>query len=306
MKKGLVIKSTGSWYSVLDGKNTIKCRLKGKFRTKDIKTTNPVTVGDTVEYELLDDGSGIINSIGERKNYIIRRATSFHNEAHLLAANIDLALLMVCIKSPVTQREFIDRFLATAEAYHISSVLVINKVDLLTQTDKKELKDFKNTYQLADYQCIELSVKNNYNVEKVYDIIKGKIILLAGNSGVGKTALINAIEPSLNLKINEISDFHKSGKHTTTFSEIFTLKKDTYVIDSPGIKGFGLIDMEKIEIALYFPEIFKTSKNCKFYNCSHIHEPGCAVLEAVNKNNIGKSRYRSYLNIMNDSESKYR
>lgn len=302
----MVIKSTGSWYTILDGKDIVNCRIKGKFRMHGLKTTNPVTVGDKVEYDLLKDGSGIILKIEKRKNYIIRRATSFHTEAHLLAANIDLALLMITLKSPSTPREFIDRFLATAEAYHIQSVLLINKVDLLTSSDQEELEDFINTYKLAGYKCISLSIKENFQVSQVSQIMQGKLNLIAGNSGVGKTALINAIAPSLNLKTETISDYHQAGKHTTTFSEIFTLNKNTYVIDSPGIKGFGLIDMDKNEIGFYFPEIFRLSKNCKFYNCTHIHEPGCAIMKAVDDGKIGKSRYKSYLSIMNDDDSKYR
>ncbi len=302
----MVIKSTGSWYTILDGKDIVNCRIKGKFRIQGIKTTNPVTVGDKVEYDLLEDGKGIILNIEKRKNYIIRRATSFHSEAHLLAVNIDLAFLMITLKSPYTPREFIDRFLATAEAYHIQSVLLINKVDLLKNSDQEELDEFINTYKLAGYDCIKLSVKENFQVTQVSKLMNGKLNLIAGNSGVGKTALINAISPSLNLKTEAISESHQAGKHTTTFSEIFTLNENTYVIDSPGIKGFGLIDMDKNEIGLYFPEIFKMSKNCKFYNCTHMHEPGCAIMDAVEEGKIGKSRYKSYLSIMNDEDSKYR
>ncbi len=306
MKKGLVIKSTGSWHNVLDGNNIVRCRIKGKFRIKGLKTTNPVTVGDRVEYELLDDNTGIILKIDERKNYIIRRATRFHKEAQLLAANIDLALLMVSLRSPKTPKEFIDRFLVTSEAYFVESVILINKIDLLKKRDQRLLDDFIHTYTLAGYHCIQLSVKDNTNVDQVHKLMQNKINLIAGNSGVGKTALINSIAPSLNLKTEEISRYHQSGKHTTTFSEIFTLDNNTYVIDSPGIKAFGLIDLNKSEIGLYFPEIFKHSKNCKFYNCTHIHEPGCAIMYGVEEGIIGKSRYQSYLNIMNDDDSKYR
>jgi ribosome biogenesis GTPase len=302
----MVIKSTGSWYTIMDGRQTVRCRIKGKFRIKGIKTTNPVAVGDKVGYELIADDTGVILHIEERKNYIIRRSASFHNEAHLLAANIDLAFLMVTLKSPATQMEFIDRFLVTAEAYHIKCILLINKIDLLETSDRDRLQNILHTYALAGYSCIELSVPENHNVGKVYDLMKGKLNLIAGNSGVGKTALINAMDPALKLKTNPVSDVHKSGKHTTTFYEIFRLNNDTYIIDTPGIKGFGLIDMEKQEIGLYFPEIFRISKHCKFYNCTHIHEPGCAVKDALEKEEIGKSRYKSYLNIMNDDESKYR
>ena len=306
MNKGLVIKSTGSWYLVFTDGEVIRCRIKGKFRTKDIVTTSPVTVGDKVEYEMIEDGTGLITKIDERKNYIIRRSTRFHKEAQLLAANIDQVLLMISLKYPASPMEFIDRFLVTAEAYHIKSIILINKVDLLKKEDDVKLTEFKSTYNKAGYKCLEMSVPENKNVQEAYALMKGKISLIAGNSGVGKTTLINTIAPSLKLKTEEISDYHEAGKHTTTFSEIFQLNKNTYIIDSPGIKGFGLIDMEKEEIGLYFPEIFRISKECKFYNCTHLHEPGCAVIEAVKDGEIGFSRYKSYAHIMTDEDSKYR
>jgi ribosome biogenesis GTPase len=306
MNKGLVLKSTGSWYTVKGSDCIIQCRIKGKFRTKDIATTNPVTVGDRVQFEMADDGTGVITDIDERKNYIIRRSTRFHKEAHLLGANIDQAFLMVCLKLPATPREFIDRFLLTAEAYHIPSTVLINKIDILDSEDKSLLDEFINTYTLAGYTCIEMSIPTNKNVQEVYELMKGKLNLIAGNSGVGKTTLINAINPSLELKTSEISDYHQAGKHTTTFSEIFSLDDNTYVIDSPGIKGFGIIDINKEEVGLFFPEIFRISKGCKFYNCTHLHEPGCAVVKAVEVGEIGESRFRSYCNIMLDKGSKYR
>jgi len=306
MNKGLVIKSTGSWYMVLDNGKIIRCRMKGKFRTKDIATTNPVTVGDRVDYEIIEDKTGLITHIENRKNYIIRRSVRFHKEAQLLAANIDKAFLMVSLKSPASHPEFIDRFLVTAEAYHIESIILINKIDLLDNKDYKKLIEFKSTYEKAGYICMELSVTKNINVQEVYAVMKGKISLIAGNSGVGKSTFINAVVPSLNLKTDSISNYHQAGKHSTTFSEIIQSDSDTYIIDSPGIKGFGLIDIKKEEIGLYFPEIFRISKECKFYNCTHLHEPGCAVAEAVKNEQIGYSRYRSYCNIMTDEESKYR
>ena len=306
MNNGLVIKSTGSWYIVSDKDCKIHCRIKGIFRTQDIVTTSPVTVGDRVDYELNEDGTGLITRIETRKNYIIRRSPHFNKEAQLLAANIDRVFLMVSLKHPASPFEFIDRFLVTAEAYHIESIILINKIDLLDTADSLKLKEFIKSYGSAGYKCIELSVTQNLNVEKVYAAMKGRLSLLAGNSGVGKSTFINAVAPSLNLKTDTISDFHQTGKHSTTFSEIFQLDKDTYVIDSPGIKGFGLIDMKKEEIGLYFPEIFKVSKDCKFYNCTHLHEPGCAVAEAVKNNLIGSSRYKSYCNIVTEKESKYR
>jgi len=306
VQKGLVIKSTGSWFLVDDGHTVVNCRIKGKFRMDGIVTTNPVTVGDRVEFELVEDGTGLIRKIKERENYIIRRSTSFHKEAHMLAANIDQALIMACLKNPRTPREFIDRFLATAEAYHIRSIVLINKVDLLAEKEQDELKELIHTYSLAGYECIEMSVVDGLNMEEVSSRLKNKMNLLAGNSGVGKSTLLNRLDPSLDLKTEEISEYHKAGKHTTTFSEVFKLGENTYVIDSPGIRGFGLIDMEKSEIGLYFPEIFRISKHCKFHNCTHLHEPGCAVIEAVKEGKIGISRFNSYVNIMTDEETKYR
>ena len=306
MNKGLVIKSTGSWYLVQNKGEVVRCRIKGKFRTKDIVTTNPVTVGDRVDYEIMEDGTGLIHSIDDRKNYIIRRSTRFNKEAHLLAANINQVIIMVSLKFPASPFEFIDRMLVTAEAYHIESIILINKIDLLEKEDYDKLEEFKSTYNKAGYTCLELSVVQNKNVEQAFALMKGKMSLLAGNSGVGKSSFINAVAPSLHLKTENISDYHQSGKHTTTFSEIFQLDDTTYIIDSPGIKGFGLIDMQKEEIGLYFPEIFRISKECKFYNCTHLHEPGCAVIEAVKEEQIGYSRYKSYVNIMTDEESKYR
>jgi len=306
LKKGLVVKSTGSWFTVKDGEETISCRMKGKFRTKDIKTTNPIAVGDKVEYEEQEDGTGLITNIEERNNYIIRRSTSFHKEAHLLAANVDQVLLLLTLKMPVTLPEFIDRFLVTAEAYHIKSILIINKTDLLTEKDIPKLEQIEETYSLAGYQCLKVSLTTSEGTDELKKILKGKISLIAGNSGVGKTTLINYFAPQLNLKTAEVSSAHKSGKHTTTFSELFVLDESTYIIDSPGIRGFGLIDLSAKEIGLYFPEIFHISKNCRFYDCSHLHEPGCEVIEAVKQGKIGESRYRSYVNMVMDDDEKYR
>jgi len=304
--KGLVIKSTGSWYIVLDNKMEIPCRIKGKFRLKNLKTTNPVTVGDKVDYELNDDKTGLIINIEDRKNYIIRKSTSFSKEAQLIAANIDLAFLMVSLKFPETPFEFIDRFLVTAEAYHIQCIILINKIDIINNEDVILLDNFIKTYSLAGYKSIPISVIKNTNISEVITLLQNKICLVAGNSGVGKTSLINLLSPSLNLKTAEISNYHKTGKHTTTFAELFCINNNTYIIDSPGIRGFGLIDFEKSEIGLFFPEIFRISKNCKFYNCTHSHEPGCAVIQALDSHQIALSRYRSYLNMLNDKDEKYR
>jgi len=306
VRRGLVIKSTGSWFSVLESDRVVPCRIKGKFRLKGISTTNPVTVGDKVSFEILDDGTGMIVDIEERKNYIIRKATSFHKEAHLLASNIDMVFLMTSLKYPETQPEFIDRFLVTSEAYHIESNILINKIDLLEEEDNIKLDEFIHTYTLAGYRCIPMSMKSGKGVEEIKELLQGRICLIAGNSGVGKTSLINLLAPSLHLKTEAISNSHHSGKHTTTFSELFTLNENTYIIDSPGIRGFGLIDLKKDEIGLFFPEIFRISKDCRFYNCSHVHEPECAVMKAVENGLIGRSRYKSYVNIVTEVKSKYR
>jgi ribosome biogenesis GTPase / thiamine phosphate phosphatase len=303
---GIVIKSTGSWYTVFDGKLEVQCRIKGKLRLKDIKTTNPVAVGDLVDFELVESNIGIIIKIRERKNYIIRKSTSFNKEAHLLAVNIDQAIIMASLKLPETPTEFIDRFLVTAEAYHIPSIVLFNKIDLLTSKESSILENIINTYVKAGYTCFDTSIIENKNLNRINGLILNKVTLIAGNSGVGKTSLINSLCPSLNLKVAEISALHKSGKHTTTFTEMFKLNENTFIIDSPGIKGFGLIDLTKSEIGLFFPEIFKESKNCKFYNCTHIHEPNCAVAKSVKEGKISFSRYKSYLNIVTEDNAKYR
>ena len=304
MPQGLVIKSTGSWYSVLFEGKIISCNIRGKLRLKGIKSTNPVTVGDMADFEFIEvEGQGIITKIHPRKNYIIRKATRFHAESHLLAANIDQALLFVCLKNPQTPLEFIDRFLLTAEAYFIPTTIVLNKSDL---SSSEEIEEFVNIYRLAGYETIPISVLENKNVEKVITKMQNKITLLAGNSGVGKSSLINGINPLLDLKVNAISDYHKSGKHTTTFSELFIVQENMYVVDTPGIRSFGIIDIDESEVGLYFKEIFHISKNCKFSNCKHVNEPGCAVVEAFKDGLIAESRYKSYLNIVLDDKSKYR
>ncbi|MBN1117407.1 MAG: ribosome small subunit-dependent GTPase A [Bacteroidales bacterium] len=304
MPQGLVIKSTGSWFSVLFENNVIPCRIKGKFRTQGIRTSNPVCVGDLVNFDLVkEDNSGLIFSIEPRKNYIIRKATRFHHESHLIAANIDQAFLMVTLKMPQTPYEFIDRFLLASEMFFIPTSILLNKTDLLSQ---QEIDEFVDTYTKAGYTCHLLSADWGEGVDEVYERMKGKLTLLSGNSGVGKSTLIRKINPDLDLKIGEISEYHKSGKHTTTFSEIFKLTNDSLVIDTPGIKSFGIIDIEKNETGLYFKDIFHKSAECKFTNCTHIHEPGCAVLEAVKEGKIAWSRYRSYYNIFTDEGEKHR
>jgi ribosome biogenesis GTPase len=304
MLHGLVIKSTGSWYTVLSEGEIVQCRIKGKFRIKGIKTSTPVTVGDKVFFDRInEDNTGIITKIEPRKNYIIRKAIQFHHESHLIAANIDQAFLMVSLKSPSTPLEFIDRFLLSAEMFFIDTKLLINKTDIL---DQKEIDDFTEIYNKAGYECLTISVKDNKGIAEVHERMKGKISLISGNSGVGKSSLIKAFNPELDLKISEISESHKTGKHTTTFSEIFEVTKDCFVIDTPGIRSFGLIDIKKNEIGLYFKDIFHASEHCKYNNCTHIHEPGCMVRAAVENGGISESRYRSYVNIFLDEETKHR
>ena len=305
-KKGLVIKSTGSWYTVLSDDIEFLCQIKGKLRLKDTQTTNPITVGDIVEIEVYENNTGIIVDIDDRKNYIIRKSTRFNKEAHLLAANIDQAFLMVSLMLPVTPLEFIDRFLVTAEAYHIKTIILINKIDLIDSDKYKLLEDTIDIYTKIGYQCFAISVVNGTNINLVKETLNNKLSLIAGNSGVGKSSFINLLDPNLNLKTAEISDLHKSGKHTTTFSEIFCIGENTYIIDTPGIKGFGLIDLSVQDVGFFFPEIFRISKNCKYANCTHIHEPNCAVIDAVKKREISSSRFRSYLNLITQDSTKYR
>jgi ribosome biogenesis GTPase len=307
VQEGLVIKSTGSWHSVKYGSKIVNCKIKGNYRLKGLKTTNPVAVGDIVEFNTESNSDiGIITRISKRKNYIIRRSINLSREAQLLAANIDQAFLVVTLIKPETSLEFIDRFLVTAEAYHIDTILVINKLDLYNEVLLKSLEKTKNIYASIGYDCIETSALKQTNIKALTEKMKNKINLMAGNSGVGKSALINCINPKLNLKVNDISDYHEAGKHTTTFSEMFALDSGGYIIDTPGIKGFGIIDFEKQETGLFFPEIFKVSADCQFYNCTHTHEPKCAVKKGVETGLISPSRYRSYVHIFHDQNEKYR
>ncbi|MFO7827063.1 MAG: ribosome small subunit-dependent GTPase A [Bacteroidales bacterium] len=309
MKKGLVIKSTGSWYILKDQQTgeIVSCTIRGKLRIKGIKSTNPVAVGDHVAYNLQEKtDTGIIHQVLDRKNYIVRKSTNLSKQTHILAANIDQSVLMVTLVDPVTYPIFIDRFLITAEAYEIPAKLIFNKTDLYKQKEKQQLEEYINAYQLAGYECIKTSVAEKTNIAQVKELLKNKVSLIAGNSGVGKSSLINLIDPHLNLKTEKISSYHKSGKHTTTFAEMFELSIGGYIIDTPGIRGFGLYDIKKDELFHYFPEIFKASEHCKFYNCTHIHEPGCAVKEAVNKGEIHPMRYNNYLNILLDEDTKHR
>lgn len=309
MKKGIVSKSTGSWYTVIDSENRklVLCTIRGKFRTKGIKSTNPVAVGDHVEYFIPENSeTGVIKNILGRKNYMVRKSTNLSKQTHIIAANIDQAVLMVTLKNPVTYPIFIDRFLITAEAYEIPAKLIFNKIDLYNDKEKQQLNDYIEAYNLAGYECIQTSVNQTINIDKVEQLLHNKTTLIAGNSGVGKSSLINLIDPALNLKTNEISNYHKSGKHTTTFAEMFELTIGGKIIDTPGIRGFGLYDIDKDELFHYFPEIFTASKNCKFYNCTHIHEPGCAVKISVEQGKIHPMRYNNYINILLDKETKHR
>ena len=306
---GLVIKNTGSWYVVkTDDGTEINCKIKGNFRLKGIRTTNPVAVGDTVSILPNNDGSAFITAIDERKNYIIRRSSNLSKEAHIIAANVDQALLIVTLAHPVTSTTFVDRFLATAEAYRIPATIVVNKIDLLCDEEDKEYLDaWCYLYRSIGYNVIEVSAATGEGIDKLKESLEDKITLLSGNSGVGKSTIINQIIPGLNLRTAEISSTHDTGMHTTTFSEMFPLPQGGYLIDTPGVKGFGTIDFDRHEVAHFFPEIFEISQNCRFGNCTHTHEPGCAVLSAVEEARISQSRYNSYLSILEDSsDDKYR
>ncbi len=306
--KGFVIKNTGSWYSVKtdDGK-VVECKIKGNFRLKGIRSTNPVAVGDYVEIALNQEGTAFITHIDERRNYIIRKSQNLSKQSHIIAANVDQAFLIVTVNYPQTSTTFIDRFLASAEAYSVPVVLVFNKRDILSDDERHYQQSMVHLYETIGYECREISAATGEGVEGLHKLLKGKITLLSGNSGVGKSTLINQILPEANLRTAEISDAHNTGMHTTTFSEMLELPEGGYIIDTPGIKGFGTFDMEPEELTSYFREIFHFSKDCKFSNCTHTHEPGCAVLKALEDHYIAQSRYQSYLGMLEDKdENKYR
>ncbi|MDE6323029.1 MAG: ribosome small subunit-dependent GTPase A [Paramuribaculum sp.] len=307
--EALVIRNTGSQYTVMTADNReVNCKIKGRFRLKGIRTTNPVAVGDRVVISEGVDGAAYITEIKPRKNYIIRRASNLSKEAHIIAANLDQALLIVTLTHPVTSTTFIDRFLSTAEAYRIPSVIVINKTDLLADEESRELLDAVTyLYESIGYKVVHTSALEKTGIEEVRNILSGKTTLLSGNSGVGKSSLINEIIPGLDLRTAEISQTHLTGMHTTTFSEMFPMPDGGYIIDTPGVKGFGTIDYDKYEVAHFFPEIFAVSENCRYGNCTHTHEPGCAVRQALEDNLISQSRYASYLSILEDIDhEKYR
>ncbi len=306
-KSGLVIKSTGSRYTVLsDEGKVVDCRIRGKIRLKGIKSTNPVSVGDRVVFDDDGMGEGAISEIKERKNYIIRKATNLSKQSHIIAANVDQAVLIITINYPVTSRVFVDRFIAASEAYGIPVKLIFNKIDRYDAKHLKELEEWRALYEDIGYQTIVVSAKKQENLSEVEALLKNKISVLSGHSGVGKSTLINRIEPQLNLKTAEISASHKSGKHTTTFAEMHPLSFGGFIIDTPGIRGFGLIHIEKDELYHYFREIFEQAGDCRFYNCTHNSEPGCSVKAGVENGDIAYSRYESYLSILLDKNEKYR
>ena len=310
--KGLVIKNTGSWYTVLtDDGQLLDCKVKGNFRIKGIRSTNPVAVGDRVTV----NDEAWITEIDDRKNYIIRKSINLSKQSHILAANVDQALLVVTVARPETSTTFIDRFLASAEAYRVPVILIFNKSDQLNDDERRYQQMMMDLYETVGYECHAISAQTGDGVEDLRPLLEGKITLLSGNSGVGKSTLINRLVPDANLRTADISDAHQTGMHTTTFSEMiplethssFLIPHSSFLIDTPGIKGFGTFDMEREELTSYFKEIFEFSKQCRFSDCTHTHEPGCAVLKAVEDHYIAQSRYQSYLSMLDDKdENKYR
>jgi ribosome biogenesis GTPase len=307
---GIVYKSTGSWYSVkAQDQLFYECRIKGKFRIQGIKSTNPLAVGDVVDFDLETSNNtltGVISSIHPRKNYIVRKSVNLSKQTHIIASNIDQVFLLVTIVNPPTFTSFIDRFLATTEAYSIKAVILFNKVDVNNAASNNIVKKLRTLYEGIGYQCLIISAKTGENIDSVKKLMAGKSSMFAGHSGVGKSTLVNSIEPGLNIKTKEISDQHKQGQHTTTFAEMFDLSFDAQIIDTPGIKGFGVVDMVPAELDNYFPELFALKQSCKFNNCLHLHEPNCAVKEAIENNIVAASRYKSYKQILDGDEEHYR
>ena len=301
--EGLVMRATGSWYEVLHEGEVLRCRMRGKLRLRGVRSTNPVVVGDTVQCECGEDGEWVIVDIAPRHNYIIRRASNLSKESHIIASNIDRAMLVVTLVEPVTATEFIDRFLVTCEAYKVPVTILLAKIDLLRETPEA-IEEFHRIYEGAGYEVIDISATEGIGVERIKAMLAGKTTLLSGNSGVGKSTLIGAIDPTIDIRTGEISDSFHKGKHTTTFSTMYRIA-DGYIIDTPGVKGFGLIDIDDKELWHYFPEMISRAGECRFFNCTHTHEPHCAVIEAVKREEIAFSRYESYLKIL-DEDDKYR
>ncbi len=301
---GLVIRATGSWYEVEHEGERLQCRIRGRLRLRGTRSTNPVVVGDTVFCECDDKGEWTICDIAPRRNYIIRRASNLSKESHIIAANIDRAMIVATIAEPVTATEFIDRFLITCEAYKVPVTILLAKCDLLDD-NPEAIAEFHRTYESAGYEVIDLSTVDGRGVERVRGMLDGCTTLLSGNSGVGKSTLVRTIDPTLDIRTGEISESHRKGRHTTTFSTMYPIGSGGYIIDTPGIKGFGLIDIEDHELWHYYPEMMRLAADCKFYNCTHTHEPGCAVVRAVECGEIAFSRYESYLKILDDDD-KYR
>ena len=297
-----VVRATGSWYDVLHDGETVRCRIRGRLRLKGVRSTNPVVVGDEVACEADEGGDYVIADILPRRNYVIRRASNLSKESHIIAANVDQALLMASLRSPETPTEFVDRFLVTCEAYKVPVTILLSKLDL---QDAEAVAEFRAVYEGAGYRVLEVSVREGRGVEEVRELLAGRTTLVSGNSGVGKSTLIQAIDPSLDIRTGEISESHHKGRHTTTFSTMYPLAGGGAVIDTPGIKGFGLIDIDEAELWHYFPEMMRVAPACRFYNCTHTHEPGCAVTEAVKAGEIAWPRYESYLKIL-DEDDKYR
>lgn len=308
--RGTVYKSTGSWYTVKSWNGKFyDCRIKGKFRLDGIKSTNPVAVGDKVEFEVEKKGDetiGIIARIEERENYIIRKSVNLSKQTHIIAANVDVAFLLVTLNNPPTFTTFIDRFLVTAEAYHIKAVILFNKVDTYNEEELLEIKYLAALYRKIGYECIGISAITGKNIDKVKALMENKVTMFSGHSGVGKSTLVNAIESGLELKTSKISEQHSQGQHTTTFAEMYDLSFGGQIIDTPGIKGFGVVEIDKTELADYFPEFFELKQDCKFNNCLHVEEPHCAVKDALEEDTIAWSRYKSYLQILEGEEDHFR
>ena len=308
--KGVVYKSTGSWYTVKATDGVFyECKIKGKFRIKGIKSTNPIAAGDHVAFEVETKGDetiGIINKIDPRNNYIIRKSVNLSKQTHIIAANVDVAFLLVTLNNPPTFTPFIDRFLVTAQAYHIKAVLLFNKIDTYNEDQTLEIKYLAALYRSIGYECVGISAKTGKNIDKVKQMMRDKVSMFSGHSGVGKSTLVNTLEPTLELKTSEISTQHSQGQHTTTFAEMYDLSFGAQIIDTPGIKGFGVVEVEKQELGNYFPEFFELKDQCKFNNCLHKEEPKCAVKDALENDSLSWSRYKSYLQILEGEQEHFR